>query len=194
MSRNRHSILYLLLVCSFFYACSDCGEAKFPTNFELQQLDFRSQLLDGRVVDTSSFEYFDSVYTIIYVSKVQVVSMVPKKNWSLFTQAYACEPLFPYTKDRLKTISIIATANVTDSIAINITKGDTINNYFVVLNYDGNFVPMGDLPLGISSQNQQWVFKWNTKPAKQLNIPFNIRVELSNGKHFLIQAIQLKIR
>lgn len=206
MSKKLIPPLTLLFLVNIQFSCdpgSACGDLPPAKDFNIKEMKSATVLIGNRnSIDTSQYYDQDSIATSIYLSKMETALAYPQQSgFSIISKAIACSPDKPESKQRINSVTIIAT----DSVLLPgtsykyIEMGDTLNLKFKMSD-NASFAFPTSIATYISSRygyhaEKAFYFTFNAEDIPfPMHVKYNVKLTLSDGQAYSFPNEELKIR
>ncbi|MFD2203115.1 hypothetical protein [Shivajiella indica] len=208
MKRNWLTLLFMALLLGFIpiSSCVDqcngpCGCYPVYENQEFTITTFSTETLfradRNFLVDPNRFYFHQTLYKAFWVSGLRELTVNVKPHFnSLFSNsAYACSPAASFSEETLKTIRLINKKPIRVNENEFLEIGDIINEKFILTQ---NFQMERKIVDFLSTnhrfqKNERLYLKFTSKPDSDIEIMFDIEIELDNGIVHIFNNETMKI-
>lgn len=207
--KGLSSILFVFIFLGFIpISCKEdrddpCGPSFPLEEYNIQSLDVKTiNPYNRKVIDTALFYANDSIIKSIFPDKKEFVNLSEQPAFpyfSLVNAAYACSPVDYDTasKQSISGIQIISKTDVLIDGQVVISKDQEINSFFEIQSttFNKNYHSFGNSGeyLQFWDDAEFWL-KFKTASPDSIILVFDITVKLSNGKIFVFENEQLKLK
>jgi len=197
-------VLFLLMFGAIPISCDilcfdscGCGNNAPPKDFSIKNFDVKDFLM-GQTLNPDFYYPKDDFYKLIEVSDFEFLSQT---GYSIpgagFIQiAKACSPPPNQSKESITGIRVRTKKQFVVSPEENIEIGSDISGYFLISNYPSNLAETISDYLKVKPKiylGHGLFLKWNSSLVENLELVFDIEIELSNGKIFVFDDEKMKL-
>ncbi|MCH6198378.1 hypothetical protein MMU07_02220 [Aquiflexum sp. LQ15W] len=197
-------VLFLLMFGAIPISCDilcldscGCGNNVPPKDFSIKDFEVKDFLM-GQTFNPDFYYPKDDLYKLIEVSDFEFLSQTGHSILGAgFIQiAKACSPAPNESKESITGIMITTKKQFGVSPEKNIEIGSDISGYFLISNYPSNLAETISDYLNIKPKiylGDGLFLKWNSSLVENLELVFDLKIELSNGKVFVFEDEKMKL-
>lgn len=176
----------------------ECEEPSGNRDFYIKEMGIKNVKIGStHPIDTTMFYPFDSIVKSIFIERQEIAfSNHTGIRISFLPNAYGCEPAAATAKQKIASIYLIAnSAMMINSNSFSI--GDTLNQFFKLnTQYRDKFMVISEFiksQSAIFSGEEFWL-KFTENPNNEVNLDFEVHLDLTDGSVFRFKNQRLKIK
>ena len=211
MNRIKHVFLLFVLMGIIPVSFTNCNRYSCDSFPSSQDAIIKSMSAEAiafyNVIDTVNGYPFDSVYLSISATAFDIINKKfssNRQNFEIYQNLYASKDCSYYTKtttiNYLTSIKIISKIDVDYTDSMQIKNNEMLNNIFQIKLEDtkqtytiNEFLNMFKIPTYDSNGQNISLFIIG-KPSKPIKLLFDIEITLNDGKVFMFENKELKVK
>lgn len=189
------AVQLVIVSCTLFCPCG-CGGSKTPQKISILSWNVETVTQPNAVIDQSTPTPYDRAFKALSIGNIGVAYLRNESLGSTFSSAYACSPAPQEVAETFNTIQIISN---TDIVLVGdndvIKSGDDITNRFVIARpFETDFKPISEfIDELVIYEYDRYLLRLMDKPVQETILDFEIIIEMSNGKVFILENERLTV-